>query len=786
MVAVDRASSRLDTLRTLRYANIDVAFASAFGAIVGGTFLIGFVRFLGGSDLWVQAMIALPSLAGLFQIPGAVWGRAHPSYQRFIAPGGWIWRLLYAPLVVLPLLAWPGETRLWVLAFCVLLASIAVQWVGSTYNDWIAEIVPASSRGWYLSRRTAVATAAAMVIAFFGAVMLDAFRRNGQEALGFSLLFALGFLCSVVSMAFFLKMKDTPRPDPVKLEPREALRQLLRPFKDRAFHPVLVYTAVFMVGATLAGGLYAAFALETLGLDYTALQLTAVAHAVGTVMFARVWGFLADRYGNKPVLAILMAGTMLTPVIWLFCVPGQTLANILILTIGHVYNGAVWSGVDVVRMNLYINTAGEGDRANYLGTAFAVQSLVGAAAPLAGAVLMVAMRGAMPAEAAYKTLFVAVIAVRLLALLLVLPIREAGSAPISQAIGQLRRLTPKGIRAFKRLSSTDDASARAEAIGLVGDASFSLASGELLKALADPSPRVRRQAAVSLGKINDSSIGTALIRFVAEQPDLVEEETLEALGDVQAAEAAPVVVRFMEDPRAYLRRQAAKTLGRIGSRDAVAPLCRAARDTDDPDLRRAAVQALRQLGATEAANIVAEALLDPHSSVRTAAAEAAAELGDPGLAPAVRKCLDTYGPGHSSELAYALGCLGGPGDLHTILDCADAATNRTGRRRCLLGAARLFGVERQLYLLFTLDGFTRDSELIRALRPAYAKSKRLRAATETFSAGREQEAVSQLLAVSPGELAPAKGRATPELFLLCALVYAARRSGTLQSASSDP
>ncbi|MCW5938066.1 MAG: MFS transporter [Fimbriimonadaceae bacterium] len=778
--------SRLDTLRTLRVANIDVAFASAFGAIVGGTFLIGFVRFLGGSDMWVQAMIALPSLAGLFQIPGAIWGRAHPSYQRFIAPGGWIWRLLYAPLIVLPLLVWPGEVKLWILAGCVLLASIAVQWVSSTYNDWIAEIVPSSSRGWYLSRRTAIATAAAMAVAFVGAVMLDAFRRNGQEAVGFSILFALGFVCAIASMVFFLKMKDTPRSNPVRLEPREAVRQFWRPFKDRAFHPILAFTGVFMVGATLAGGLYAAFALETLKLDYTALQLTAVAHAVGTVLFARLWGFLADRYGNKPVLAILMAGTMVTPVIWLFCVPGQTLANILILTIGHVYNGAVWSGVDVVRMNLYINTANEEDRANYLGTAFAVQSVVGAAAPLAGAALMVAMRSSMPAEAAYKTLFVAVMGVRLVSLLLVLPIREAGSAPISTAIGQLRRLTPKGIRAFRRLSSTDDATARAEAIGLVGDASFTLASGELLKALADPSPRVRRQAAVSLGKINDPSVESALIRFVAEQPDLVEEETLEALGDLQASTAVPVVARFMEDPRAYLRRQAAKTLGRIGSHEAVAPLCRAAHDAGDPDLRRAAIQALRLLGSPEASTIVAEALTDQHSSVRTAAAEAAAELGDTALAPAVRESLAAHGLANSSEQAYALGALGNPDDFGLILDCADAATNRTGRRRCLLGAARLFGVERQLYLLFTMDGFTRDSELIRALRPAYAKSGRLRAATEAFSAGQEKEAVSKLLANSPGPLQAAKGRETPDLFLLCSLVVAARWSGTLAVERSDP
>jgi HEAT repeat protein/MFS-type transporter involved in bile tolerance (Atg22 family) len=768
------ATSRLETLRTLRVANIDVAFASAFGAIVGGTFLIGFVRHLGGSDFWVQLMFALPSFAGLFQIPGAIWGRAHPGYKRFIVPGGWVWRLLYAPLIVLPLAAGvSGEVRLWVLAGCVLLASVAVQVVSSTYNDWIAELVPSANRGWYFSRRTAVATAVAMLVAFAGALVLDAFRRQGQESEGFAVLFGIGFLCALVSMVYFLRMRDTPRANPVKLDPRETLRQLRQPFKDRAFRPVLVYTAVFMVGGTLAGGLYAAFALETLKLDYTALQLTAVAHAVGTVVFARIWGFLADRYGNKPVLVILMAGTMLTPVIWLFCVPGQTVMNIVILTVGHIYNGAVWSGVDVARMNLYINTAKEEDRANYLGTAFAVQSAVGGLAPLAGAALMSSLRLQLPTETAYKAVFVAVVFVRLVALLLVFPIREAGSVAVGTTLGQLRRLSPRGLRAMRRLSASGDAEQRVEAIAQVGAASMALASDHLLRALHDPSPRVRRQAALSIGKLNDPDATASLVAFVRDRPELVEEETLDALGDLQASDAVPVVARMMHDPRAYLRRQAARTLGRIGSPDAVGPLCRAATEEGDPDLRRAAVQALRLLDSPEADSVIGSALLDSHQSVRTAAAEAVGELQRRHLAPALRECLTVHGLENAAEVAYALGCVGEADDLRLILDAADAAANATGRRRCLLGAARLFSVEDKLYRLLSLDGFARDAELAKALRPAYDKSRRLRSATEAFSSSDDVTALATLLAGrSAKRLEAAKGRTTPELFLLCALVVA--------------
>ncbi len=770
------ATSRLENLKNLQTANVDVAFASAFGTLVGGTFLIGFIQFLGGGDYWVQLMVALPSIMGLMQIPGAVWGRAYPHYKRFIAPGGWVWRLLYAPLIVLPLLALSGDVRLVVLAVCVLLATAAVQIVSPIYNDWIAELVPANSRGWYFARRTAISTAVAMAVAFLGGVMLDHFRALGREATGFSLLFGLGFVCAIVSMVFFLRMQDTVRAEPIKMRLRDSVGLMTKPLRDSGFQKVLWFTVLFMVGATFAGGLYAAFALESLKLSYTQLQLTQVAHAVGTVAAAGFWGRLADKYGNKPVLVILMAGVTFTPAIWLFCQPGDTVGSTIILTVGHVYNGIVWSGVAVCQLNLFIATSDEKDRANYLGMALAVQALVGGIAPMVGAFVMNAFRGAMPVVDAYKTVFWIVIGIRVLAWVSLLPVREEGAVRLGEAIGQLRRFSPRGARALAKMSKTADLAEREEAMATVGAARFTFGADELLKALGDPSPRVRRQAAAALAKLQDPGSSRSLIKFVQAHPELVEEETLEALGDLQAGGAVPVVARFLQDPRSLLRRQAAKTLGRLGSTDAVLPLCQAAGDPADPELRRAAIQALRLLGATEAAPAIADALLDPHPSVRTAAAEAVGELELKALAPRLREALAQPGTTVASEIAYALGCVGTVEDAPLILAAAAQAPGSTIRRRCLLGLARLFGVEAPTYRLMMLDGFSRDTELMAQLRPAYSRSKRLREAVQAFSRGDEAAAVRLLgSARSRPELAALAESPVEESFLIAALVYAAGR-----------
>jgi len=752
---------------------LDVAFATAFGTLVTGTFLIGFIQFVGGSDFWIQAVVALPSFMGLFQIPGAIWGRRFPFYKRFVTPGGWIWRIMFLPLIALPLMPWPSETKLWVLAGCIAIATAAVQLVSPIYNDWIAELVPPKSRGWYFSRRNAIATAVGMGVAFIGGVLLDGLQKQGKSNIGFSLLFAIGAACGILSMFYFLKMKDTVRENIVQAGFKESMRLMAKPARDRDFQKVLVFTIVFMVSATLGGGLYVAFARETLQLSYTAIQLTQVAHAVGTVASANLWGYLADKYGNKPLLAILMVGVTITPFVWLLCVPGQPVYNTVILVVGHLFNGMVWSGVVVCQMNLYISTSKTEDRANYLGMVFAVQALVGGIAPLLGGFMMHAFRDSMSAEHAYKAVFVVVMSTRVIAFISLLPVKEEGSSAISQTLGQLGKVNPRGIRALRRLSRTGDPATKARAIRDVGHAKMPLASGELLKALSDPSPAVRRQAARALGRLTDGHAAQELTEFVTANPELVEEETLEALGNLGGSEAVEVVTSYLNDPRSPLRRQAAKSLGRLGSLDALGALESAASDPNDPELRRAAIQALRSVGASEAAVVIGRALQDPHPSVRASAAEAVSELGLKTLASEVRSALAVYGDSYSSELVYALGAIGDRTDLPIILDMAARAASPTTRRRCLLAAARLLDVEATLYKLFNLEGLSRDQELVQALKPAYQKSRRLREAVQAFSLGHEQEAIKLISAtrIAP-ELANFVERDVFELFLVAALAYA--------------
>lgn len=736
--------NRLDNLQTLRMANLDGAFATAFATMVTGAFIAGYITSIGGSDTWVQLVSAVPALLGLLQIPGAIWGRRFTSYKRFVFPGGLLWRLFYLPLVILPFLPFPDSIKLYVIVGCASLAAASVLLVQPIYSEWLAELVPTTSRGFFFSRRNAIATAVGAVAGLVGAFMLDAFKASGDQNTGFGVVFGFGFVCAMISFLFFSRMQDAPRVEPQRQSLGEGLRALKNPFVDKNFRKVLIFLALFITGQAFAGNLFAAFAIKSLDLPYTIIQWAGVMHALGNVLSAKFWGFLADKYGNKPVLLLVGFGLSLTPAMWLFCQPNQDTLNALILLPTHVLVGATWAGVALCQFNIILATARPEDRANYLSVSLTVQSICGFVAPLLGAQVLYMFASGMDMAGAYKAVFLVTMGLRFLSVFFLIPVREEGAKEVRSALFDLSRITPRGVRAMRDLTKSRDVGTREQAIADVASHRYTLASDEVVKALHDPSPRVRRRAAQALATLRTPEATQALLHQLDEHPDLTEEETVEALGQIGERAAVPALIRMLQSPRSMLRRAAARALGRIGDPLAIESLKQATEEKGDPDLRRAAVQALRVLGATEADQQIADALFDPFPSVRIAAAEAVSELALESALPYVRQSLNYYQDEAESEVAYALGVIGSPEDLPLILREAQRCVSMTTRRRCLLGVAKLLGVESDVYRLLLTEGMARDTAIMQIAKPLMKGNKRLRDALALYSGGDEEGALRQL------------------------------------------
>src|SRR5262249_26420257 len=118
------ALNRLQSLRSLRFANLDGSFATAFATLTSGAFLVGYMKTLGANDTMINLLAAIPSLCGILQIPGGAIGSRFWSYKNYVAPGGFMWRAFYTPLIILPMLSLSADLTLTLLAIMV-----AIAWV---------------------------------------------------------------------------------------------------------------------------------------------------------------------------------------------------------------------------------------------------------------------------------------------------------------------------------------------------------------------------------------------------------------------------------------------------------------------------------------------------------------------------------------------------------------------------------------------------------------------------------------------------------------------------------
>jgi HEAT repeat protein len=758
-----------------------VAFATAFGTLLSGAFLVGYMKTLGASDLCINLLAGVPSLVGILQIPGGILGRGVHSYKRFVAPGGLLWRLFYVPVVALPLLVWTHNAKLLFLTLCVTVASMATTFVGPVYNDWIAELIPSGARGFYFARRNGIAAIVGASVGIVGAILLDAFRERGLEKEGFTSIFALALVCGAISWIYFAKMGDLKRPNPQRQSLRDGLAAVKRPFADRKFGIVLLFLGVTMAGQTFPGNLFVAYARESLSLDYKVIQGTAVFMALGNIAAAGAWGFLADKFGNKPLLVFSGLGLCLSPLPWIFCIPGHVAFDAALLLSGHFFIGVTWAGINLCQFNLMLETAAPEDRANYIGAGATVTALVGGVAPLAGGAVMELLRNETSAVAAYRWVFVIAIGLRIIALAFLAPVREPGSRAVKEALRDLTGVTLPGVRALRTLSRASDVGRRGLAIETAGNMGIGLAADEIIKSLHDPLPKIRRQAATALAKINDVRAESELVHQIVVHPDLLEEETIAALGAVGNLEAIRCLIGVLGSPRPLLRRAAARAIGQIGIRldlgrapefeGAIDRLIQIAFDPSDPDLRRAALQGLRFLETDRADEAICDALLDQWPSVRIAATEAIEEMQIRRAAPNLRRSLELFTDEACAEAAYCLGVVGGMSDIPLILQEASRSVSIITRKRCLLGIARLFDVEPGAYRLFLLEGMERDGALQEMLRPRLKRDGVLRDAFSVYSSGNEASAVAALASLD-SKLAPLTVCPIEDMFPIAALAYA--------------
>ncbi len=157
--------------------------------------------------------------------------------------------------------------------------------------------------------------------------------------------------------------------------------------QDSNFLCFLLYFGLWMFAVNLSAPFFNLYLLDSLHVDLRWVTIYNSLQAGANLVMLVVWGKLADRVGNRPLLLGIGILVAITPLFWL-STGENTLSLWILFPALHLLAGGTWAAIDLCNNNLQLGVAPVRNQATYFAIAAAVSGVCGALGTTAGGLLV--------------------------------------------------------------------------------------------------------------------------------------------------------------------------------------------------------------------------------------------------------------------------------------------------------------------------------------------------------------------------------------------------------------
>jgi len=357
---------------------MDVTWWGVLGGITS-TFTSVFAVRLGASNTLVGLLVSLPALINIFWlIPAA---RIIERQQRrlpIIVLTGFLQRLGYLLIALMPFVIHTHQPE--ALVALVALITFPTALVNVAFTSLLADVVPIDKRAQVVSIRNVLASLISTITVLVSGKLLDLL----PFPLGYQLLFGMGFAASLVSLYYVsrIQVADAPaierqaqRRDSVSVRLRNLVKQVM---SQRDFVRFSASAFIFHWGLYLPTALYAIYRVRNLGASDTWIGLLSMVQSAVTILTYFYWGGIANRKGNRFVLAVSSLGLMLFPVL-----TGLS-TRVELLLIPSIAGGIFGAGFNLSFFNTSLEVCPQQRRPSYLAINTTLINVAAFLSPLLG------------------------------------------------------------------------------------------------------------------------------------------------------------------------------------------------------------------------------------------------------------------------------------------------------------------------------------------------------------------------------------------------------------------
>lgn len=435
------------TRTSLKASTIDGVFATIFSNITSGVILINFLLQLGATPVEIGLLSSIPMLANFLQPVGAYFADRTTSRHWYtlaiFGPSRLLWLILVAGI------AWfcynhtpPHQLVIWTLGI-VVVTNILGGLGGCAWFSWMAALVPPRLRGRYFGFRNSAASLANLLSVPLLGFAVSAWPGGGIQ--GFGVLLLLGVVIGLISLACQFWMVDVnPQVYRFSKTARQNAENAETPklntfsiLKDFNFLKFLVYFGLWTFAVNLSAPFFNLYMLQNLGLDLSTVTLYSSLIAGANLVMLVLWGKLADKIGNRPILLLVGFLIAVTPLFWLGT--GNDFISVWVwLPLIHIVWGGFGAAIDLCNSNIQMEMAPLESPSQYFAIAAAVIGVTGGlGSTIGGFLAQLDIIGGLPGLFALSAI------IRLIALLPLIFVREPRSKSFSDLLEKILPWKPK-------------------------------------------------------------------------------------------------------------------------------------------------------------------------------------------------------------------------------------------------------------------------------------------------------------------------------------------------------
>jgi MFS family permease len=344
--------------------------------IMMGAPIILFTKSLGASSTVIGIVASFTPLMTIFQLPAARFLDRF-GYREFVLMGWGLRTVLIFVIAAVPMLSFlDAQSKMAVLLATLFLFNLLRGISSAAWMPWIAELIPESRRGRFLSLDQLFMYAGCLVSLAVSAVVMA-----GQvDPWEYSLVFFMSAFGGVMSLVFIKRIPEVSSQESVKRSSTPV------PWKEMLSYPpflqILVFNILYMAVVGSLGVFTVEYMKEMMGFEVSAVLVLSAFSFVGALMALPFCGRVIDRTGSKPLL--LMATLLFFVVIfaWFLLASSVLPPSFVLVACLNLATGAASAIFNLANVRIVMATMPEMGRNHFFALFTVITSLGLGASPV--------------------------------------------------------------------------------------------------------------------------------------------------------------------------------------------------------------------------------------------------------------------------------------------------------------------------------------------------------------------------------------------------------------------